>query len=98
MGTLLDGVNTGELIADKAYDADWFRDLLTARNIIATIPAKRNRLHPPPHDVESYKTRHLVENFFADLKQFRGVATRYCKLATHFRAFVNLAAWCLMSK
>jgi transposase len=40
-----------------------------------------------------YRTRHLVENYFCDLKQFRSVATRYCKLATSYRAFVHLASW-----
>ena len=95
---LLDGVRPRVLIADRAYDADWFRDLLSAHSIIATIPSKSNRLHPIPWDESLYKTRHLVENFFADLKQFRGVSTRYCKLAARFRAFVNLAAWCLMTR
>ena len=40
----------------------------------------------------AYQARHLVENTFADLKQFRGIATRYCKLATTYLALVTLAA------
>ena len=51
-----------------------------------------------PIDTERYKRRHLVENFFADLKQFRGVATRYCKLVERYRASVNLVGWFLLTK
>ena len=42
--------------------------------------------------------RHLVENLLCDLKQFRGIATRYCKLPTTFRAFVCLAGWILATR
>ena len=52
----------------------------------------------PWYDPLSYRTRHLVENFFADLKQFRGIATRYCKLGESFAAFINLAGWFLETK
>ena len=38
------------------------------------------------------------ENFFAHLKQFRGIATRYCKLVSRFIAFLCLAGWFLISK
>ena len=94
---LLDGVQTDELLADKAYDADYVRDELASRGIIDTIPRRRHRL-PLPFDSESYKRRHLVENFFARLKQFRGVATRYCKLASRFRSLVCLVGWFLATK
>ncbi len=47
---------------------------------------------------ESYRSRHLVENFFVDLKQFRGIATHYCKLAESYVAFINLAGWFLDTK
>ena len=40
----------------------------------------------------AYQARHLVENTFADLKQFRGIATRYCKLAATYLALVSLVA------
>ena len=98
LDALLDDVSTGELIADKAYDSNAVRLTLAARGIVATIPSRSNRKAPAPFDTERYKTRHLVENFFADLKQFRGVATRYCKLADRYRAFVSLAGWLLLTK
>lgn len=98
LAPLLDGVHTNELIADKAYDTDSIRSALAASEIIATIPPKANRLVQFWFDEESYKERHLVENLFADLKQFRGIATRYCKLVESFEAFIELAAWFLETK
>jgi len=91
--TLLDGVLTNELIGDKAYDGNPVRLLLAAQGIVATIPSKANRKIQTWYDPVKYRTRHLVENYFCDLKQFRSVATRYCKLAVSYRAFVHLASW-----
>ena len=96
--TLLDGVQADELIADKAYDTNLIRQALAADGIIAIIPPKANRNFPPSFDKERYIIRHLVENLFADLKQFRGIATRYCKLAESYRAFINLAGWVLETR
>lgn len=82
--SLLNGVQTDELIADKAYDTDPIRLSLTIGGTIATIPPKSNRKIQYEYDKESYKTRHLVENYFARLRQFRGIATRYCKLGVRY--------------
>jgi transposase len=50
---------------------------------LAVIPPKANRKQQRLYDKELYKARHLIENFFAKLKQFRAIATRYGKpLAT----------------
>ena len=95
---LLDGVHTDELIADKAYDTNPTRDLLAARGMVATIPPKRLRTVQYDYDRAAYRTRHLVENLLADLKQFRGLATRYCKLASRFRSFIQLAWWVISSR
>jgi transposase len=92
---LLDGVQTDELIADKAYDSNAIRQLLASQGIVATIPPKANRKVLYEYDKESYKTRHRVENIFVDLKQFRDLATRYCKLADSFSALICLARWVL---
>ena len=45
-----------------------------------------------------YRTRHLVENYFCDIKQFRAVATRYNKLADSYCAMVNLASWIIETR
>lgn len=95
---LLDGVRTSEVIADKAYDTDIIRAALASRGIIATIPVRRHRRIEPTWDREHYRTRHLVENLFADLKQFRAVATRYCKLASRYASFVALAGWLIATR
>ena len=91
--TLLDGVLTGELIADKAYDSDPIRLALASGGIVATIPPRVNRRVQYWYDPLQYRTRHLVENYFCDIKQFRAVATRYNKLADSYCAMVNLASW-----
>ena len=90
--TLLDGVLTGELIADKAFDSDPIRLSLASQGIVATIPPRVNRRIQTWYDPLQYRTRHLVENYFCDLKQFRAVATRYNKLADSYCAIVNLAS------
>ena len=58
----------------------------------AVIPPKGNRKEPRPYDKELYEARHLIENFFAKLKQFRAIATRYDKRATHSLAAIHLAS------
>jgi transposase len=65
------------LIADKAYDADE-RVLKPLANTgkSAVIPPRQNRTTPRPFDEALYQTRHLIENFFCKLKQFRAIATR----------------------
>jgi transposase len=90
---LLPHVAAGVLIADKAFDAeDRVIKPLTAAGKIPVIPSKAGRKQPRPYDEELYKARHLIENFFAKLKQFRAIATRYDKRALNFLAGVYLAA------
>src|SRR5215472_11503755 len=81
------------LIADKAYDADE-RVLKPLANTgkSAVIPPRQNRTAPRPFDEALYQARHLIENFFCKLKQFRGIATRYDKTARNFLAALHLAA------
>jgi transposase len=58
----------------------------------AVIPPRARRLNQRDYDKELYKERHLIENFFCRLKQFRAIATRYDKTARNFLAAVHLAA------
>ena len=67
-------------------------DPLTQRGIEAVIPPKKNRLQPRSYDRWLYQARHLVENFFAKLKQFRGIATRYDKRSVNFLGGIYLVA------
>jgi transposase len=81
------------LIADKAFDADErVIKPLAAAGKSAVIPSKANRRTPRAFDRELYKARHLIENFFAKLKQYRAIATRYDKTARNFLAAVHLVA------
>jgi len=68
--TLMEGIHSQAFLGDKAYDADWLREMLAARGIEAIIPARKGRKHPASHDAEKYKWRHLVENYFQNLKEF----------------------------
>ena len=90
---LLPGLEADALLADKAYDADArVLEVLEAGDVIAVIPPKRNRVVTREYDKALYQARHLIENFFEKLKQFRAIATRYDKLARNFLAGVHLAA------
>ena len=89
---LIDGLQFDAFLGDKAFDADHLRQSLTARGAKTVIPAKRNRLINIPHDEEMYKWRHLVENYFCKIKEFRSVNTRYDKTDTSYRATWNIAA------
>ena len=89
---LLDGLATQELIADKAYDTDLIRNGLTGAGIRPVIPARARRRQPAGHDPMVYGLRHLVENRFAALKEYRGIATRYCKLGQMYAATFCLVA------
>jgi transposase len=90
---LLSGIKADAVLADKAYDADErIIDPLKAAGIEVVIPSKINRLQPRAYDRDLYKARPLIENFFAKLKQYRAIATRYDKTARNFLAAVYLAA------
>jgi transposase len=89
---LITGLDFEALIGDKAFDNNWLRANLNERGATAVIPSKADRVERIPHDAEMYKWRHLVENFFCDLKAFRRIATRYEKTDACFVGFLNLVA------
>jgi transposase len=90
---LLPQMQADALLADKAFDADKrvIKPLLAAGKKLV-IPPKSNRKVQRTFDREMYKARHLMENFFCKLKQYRAIATRYDKTARNFLAAVHLAA------
>ena len=89
---LIKDISFGALLADKAFDADWLLKELDERGAAAVIPPKSNRREKRDYDTEMYKWRHLVENYFAKIKEFRGIATRYDKTLCSYAANWNLAA------
>lgn len=89
---LIDGLTFDALMGDKAFDANHLRQSLAGRGATAVIPSKRNRKVHIPHDEEAYKWRHLVENYFSKIKEFRGINTRYDKTDTSYEATWDIAA------
>lgn len=87
---LIDGLEFQALIADKAFDNNALRIALNERGATAVIPSKADRKAAIPHDGEAYKWRHLVENLFQQIKEFRRIATRYDKTDTSFAAAIHL--------
>lgn len=81
-----------ELLGDKGYDADWFRQALAERGITACIPSKSNRKKPIEHDRVLYRQRHKIENMFGRLKDWRRVHTRYDRCAHTFMSAICIAA------
>ena len=90
---LLPQMQADTLLADKAFDADErvIEPLLAAGKKFV-IPPKSNRKVHRLYDKELYKARHLIENFYCKLKQYRAIATRYDKTARNFLAGIHLAA------
>jgi transposase len=87
---LLAQVEPEVVIADKGYDSNVLVETLEERGITPVIPPKANRKEPRKTDFALYRERNLVERFFNKLKQYRGIATRFDKLATTFLAGVLL--------
>ena len=98
----------GALLGDKAYSSRGHRQMLAARRITTVIPQPSDQLshrltrgsaggRPPSFDAARYRDRNVVERSYALMKQWRGLATRYDKHATIYRAAAVLHAvitWC----
>ena len=91
---LIDGLSAEALLADRGYDTDEIIEAAIEGAMVPIIPPKKNRKVQRTYDRYLYKLRHLVENAFLHLKQWRGVATRYAKRSISFLAAVQIR--CLM--
>lgn len=90
---LIDGMqNVGAVVADKAFDAASLLECIETMNATAVIPPRANRKEVRSYDAHVYKSRNIIERFFARIKQFRRIATRYDKLAVRFEAFISITA------
>ncbi len=83
---------TKRLLGDKGYDADWLRDEMKARGVRVCIPACSGRTRPASHNRKLYKKRCRIENAFARLKDWRGIAMRYTRCGDLFLSAIALAA------
>ena len=95
---LIDTLSFGALIADKAFDSDTIVADLNARGAKIVIAQHPRRARPLPFDAEMYKWRHLIENFFCKLKEFKRIAMRADKTDQSFRAIIHLAAAVINSR
>lgn len=81
------------VIADKGYDAQArVVEPLLAQGKGVVIPSRNTNKVTRDYDRYLYQARHLIENFFARLKQYRAIATRYDKTARNFLGAIHLAA------
>ena len=95
---LIEGVAFDGLIADKAFDVDWIVAELDGRGAQVVISQHPRRAQPRRIDAELYKWRHLIENFFGKLKEFKRIAMRACKTDASFSAMIYAAAAFLNSR
>jgi transposase len=82
------------LIADKGYDSDAIVEQAISQGMQVQIPPRKNRTVLRDYDKYLYRHRHLIENAFLDIKEWRGIATRYAKNLSSFVAAVQIR--CLM--
>ncbi|NVN13535.1 MULTISPECIES: IS5 family transposase [Nguyenibacter] len=95
---LIDGINFEALLGDKAFDANWIIEELDQRGAKVVISQRSQRKNPRAIDEEIYKWRHLIENFFCKLKEFKRIAMRACKTDRSFEAMIYLAAGVINSR
>jgi transposase, IS4 family len=95
---LIEGLCFDALIADKAFDSNAIIADLNERGAKIIISQHPRRTKPLPFDAEMYKWRHLVENFFCKLKEFKRIAMRVDKTDQSFSANIYLAAAVINSR
>ena len=96
--SLIEGFNAESLLADRGYDTDEIIQTSFDKNMQVIIPPKASRKVQRKYDKHIYKFRHLVENAFLHLKQWRGIATRYAKRHQSFLAIVQIRCILLWAK
>jgi transposase len=95
---LIEGISFDALIADMAFDSNSIIAQLDARGAKAVIAQHPRRAIARDIDAEVYKWRHLIENFFCKLKEFKRIAMRSNKTDQSFAAMINLAAAVIHSR
>ncbi len=95
---LIEGIQFGALIADKAFDSNQIIADLDERGAKVVISQHPRRSTPLQIDTEMYKWRHLIENFFCKLKEFKRSALRADKTDQSFKAMIYLAAAVINSR
>ena len=95
---LIDGISFDAILADKAFDSNWIIADMNARGALICISQHPRRCKPLHIDPEIYKCRHLIENFFCKLKEFKRIAMRADKTDTSFKAMIYAVAAIINSR
>lgn len=95
---LIRGLEFGAMLADKAFDSNWIVEDMNARGAKIVISQRPQRLAPLEIDEEMYKWRHLIENYFQKLKEFKRIAMRSDKTDTSYAAMINLCSAIINSR
>ena len=89
---MLDGIETGSVIADKGYESNKILAHIRSKCATAVIPPKANRRNPWEYDRELYRQRNLIERAFNKLKHWRGTAARYDRRSIYFLSALYLVS------
>jgi transposase len=95
---LIEGIAFDGLIADKAFDSNALVAELDGRGARVVIFQHPGRAQKLKIDLSIYHWRHLIENFFCKLKEFKRIALRACKTDRSFKAMIYLAAGIINSR
>ena len=95
---LIEDIEFGGFIADKAFDSNWIIADMNERGAKIVISQHPRRAKPLDIDMEVYKWRHLIENFFGKLKEFKRIAMRSDKTDISFEAMIYLATAVIHSR
>jgi transposase len=80
------------VIADRAYDADDFIQVIIDKEAEVVIPPRQNRKQSREYDKHLYKERHLVECFINKIKHYRRIFSRFEKLSQRYLGFLSFVA------
>lgn len=94
----IEGLEFGALLGDNVFDAIWIVEDLNQRGAKVVISQMPQRLSPIDVDLEMYKWRHLIENFFSKLKEFKRISMRACKTNQSFEALIRLCSAVINSR
>ena len=95
---LIRNIEFSALLADKAFDSNWIIEDMNERRAKIVISQRPERLQPLEIDDEMYKWRHLIENYFQKLKEFKRIAMRSDKTDGSYAAMINLCAAVINSR
>jgi len=95
---LILGLSFDALLAGKAFDSNWIIDEMNERGALICISQRAQRKEPLETDAMMYGRRHLIENFFCNLKGFRRLAMRSVKTDTSFSAMIYACAALINSR